>query len=57
MKAKIYEENLDEYITKSEHWFLSDWKKPQLSPSNTYCKQKKNSDCYNWITRSVKRKG
>ena len=42
---------------KISNKILSDWKKPQLSPSNTYCKQKKNSDCYNWITRSVKRKG
>ena len=56
IKAKLFEVNLDDYISKSEHWFLSNWKKPQLSPSNIYCKDKKKSECYKWIIRTVKRK-
>ena len=56
VSSKQYKEGLEEYVTSAADWFLSGIKENQISPSNSLCEDKKQSDCYSWVKRSVKRK-
>ena len=56
LNAKVYGNQLDDFITTKGDWFLNAEKFKQLSPSNEDCTKLKKTDCYAWIDRKVNSK-
>ena len=56
LNAKIYMNQLEDYVTTKGDWFLNTDNKLKISPSDQKCKDLKDSDCYIWINRYVKTK-
>ena len=57
INANKYKDAYEDYISMPNHWFLSGYKGNEISPSDKYCIEKKQSNCYDWINRTIKRKG
>jgi len=53
LNAKVYKDQLDDFITTKGDWFLNAEKFEELSPSNDDCYKLKGSDCYKWLERKV----
>ena len=51
--AKLYMNQLEDFISTKGDWFLSADGADKVSPSDKKCKKLKQSDCYSWITRKV----
>jgi tetratricopeptide (TPR) repeat protein len=54
--AKLYMNQLEDFISTKGDWFLSADGADKVSPSDKKCKKLKQSDCYDWITRKVNSK-
>jgi len=54
--AKIYVNQLEDYVSGKGDWFLSADGAEKISPSDQKCSRLKDSDCYSWITRKVNSK-
>ncbi len=56
LKAKIYRDQLDDFITSKGDWFLNADKFKEISPSSDDCTKLKKSECYSWLERKVNSK-
>ena len=56
LNAKVYRDQLDDFITTKGDWFLNADKYKEISPSNDDCTKLKKTDCYSWIDRKVNSK-
>ena len=56
LNAKVYINQLEDFITTKGDWFLNAEKFSELSPSNNECSNLKGSDCYKWLNRKVSSK-
>ena len=56
LNAKVYRDQLDDFITTKGDWFLNADKYDKISPTNKDCTTLKGTDCYVWIDRTVNSK-
>ena len=56
LNARMYMNNLEDFVSTKGDWFLNADGKAEISPSSSECEKLKNSDCYQWIDRIVKTK-
>ena len=54
--AKIYVNQLEDYVSSKGDWFLSADGADKISPSDVKCSQLKGAECYVWIKRKVNSK-
>ena len=53
LNAKIYMNQLEDYISTKGDWFLNADGKKEISPNDDDCTKLKGTDCYSWIDRKV----
>ena len=56
LNAKIYRDQLEDFITTKGDWFLNAENFKQISPSSEDCTKLKKTDCYVWLERKVNSK-
>ena len=56
LNAKVYRDQLDDFVTTKGDWFLNAENAKQISPSSQDCIKLKKSDCYKWLERKVESK-
>jgi hypothetical protein len=56
LNAKVYRDQLDDFITTKGDWFLNADQYNEISPANEDCTKLKGTDCYVWIERTVSSK-
>ena len=56
LNAKVYRDQLDDFVTTKGDWFLNAENARQISPSSQDCIKLKKSDCYKWLERKVESK-
>ena len=53
LNAKIFMNQLEDFISTKGDWFLNAEGKNEISPSDEDCTKLKGSNCYGWIERTV----
>ena len=56
LNAKVYRDQLDDFVTTKGDWFLNGENFKQISPSSNDCTKLKKTDCYQWLERKVNSK-
>ena len=56
LNAKIFMNQLEDYISTKGDWFLNAEGKKEISPSDDGCTKLKKTECYVWIDRKVETK-
>ena len=56
LNAKMYMNQLEDFVTSKGDWFLSADGAQKISPSDKKCLDLKDSDCYTWINRKINTK-
>ena len=56
LNARIYMNQLEDFVSTKGDWFLNAEGKLEISPSSDECRKLKQSDCYLWIDRIINTK-
>ena len=56
LNAKMYMNQLEDFVTSKGNWFLSADGAQKITPSDKKCLDLKGSDCYKWINRKINTK-
>ena len=56
LNAKMYMNQLEDFVTSKGDWFLSADGAQKITPSDKKCLDLKGSDCYKWINRKINTK-
>lgn len=56
LNARIYMNQLEDFVSTKGDWFLNADGKVEISPSSDECKKLKKSDCYLWVNRTINTK-
>lgn len=56
LNAKVYRDQLDDFISTKGDWFLNAENNPSISPSSKDCLTLKGTNCYSWLERKVNSK-
>jgi hypothetical protein len=56
LNAKVFRDQLDDFISTKGDWFLNAENNSSISPSNQDCLKLKGSECYSWLERKINSK-